>query len=99
MNVNGAITSAPGSIWVWAEIPDAAASEDAKEYNHYKQLKQFATFTGGITDLENSVKAFRNAVDDESTENSTGEYLTGSLEGVLAVPTGSTYAGYIYWTG
>ncbi|MBP5291229.1 MAG: hypothetical protein J6Y90_01250, partial [Lachnospiraceae bacterium] len=78
-----------GSIWVWTEVPDTA-----NDNNHYEQFKQFATFSSSLTadDLEDSVKGFRNSVDDERSQNGTDGYLTGTLEGDL---TGS----YIYWYG
>ena len=94
--MTGAVTSGDGSIWVWAEVP---ATEN--ENNHYHQLKQFAVFTSGLAeaDRESTLKAFRNAVDDDTTENGTDTYLYGTVEGDMTVPTGSAYAGYIYWTG
>ena len=46
------------------------------------------------------MRVFRNAADDESTQNGTDSYLTGSLEGDLSDPApGANYVGYIYWTG
>jgi hypothetical protein len=95
LNVAGALTDpadtskpAPeGSIWVWAEVPDAA-----DENNHYEQFKQFATFSSSLSEAEDSVKAFRDSVDDERSQNGTDSYLTGTLDGDL---TGN----YIYWYG
>ncbi|MBQ8963816.1 MAG: InlB B-repeat-containing protein, partial [Clostridia bacterium] len=78
-----------GSIWVWA----------ADEYR-YKQLMPFAKMganamfaekpTGSQFDAAH-LKAFRNAQDDETTENGTDTYLFGTNEGDAA--------GIIYWTG
>jgi hypothetical protein len=95
LNVAGALTDpadtskpAPeGSIWVWAEVPDAAY-----ENNHYEQFKQFATFSSSLSEAEDSVKVFRDSVDDERSQNGTDSYLTGTLDGDL---TGN----YIYWYG
>ena len=97
LNVAGALTDpadtskpAPeGSIWVWAEVP-----AEAYENNHYEQFKQFATFSSSLSEavMENSVKAFRDSVDDERSQNGTDSYLTGTLDGDL---TGK----YIYWYG
>ena len=76
--VNGDITSGAGTIWVWAE-----------DSPHYKTLQQFAVVKGTVS--ETSCNAFRNARDDKLTENDTGEYLYGTLEGEAS--------GYIYWSG
>jgi hypothetical protein len=78
--VNGNITSGPGSIWVWAE-----------ESPLYKTLIQFAVLGAGVTVNEDTCNAFRNAQDDETTENDTGEFLYGSLEG--------DSSGFVYWNG
>ena len=83
-----------GSIWVWAE----------SDY-HGKQLMPFGTYGTGISFevVENGgtlsagkldaahLKAFRNARDDDYTENATDTYLYGTLEG--------DNARYVYWTG
>ena len=92
-NENGAND---GSIWVWAEIPTAE-----NENNHYQQLKQFAVFTDGLAEAyrESTLRVFRNAVDDERTQNGLDSYLAGSSEGDLTVPSGSAYTGYVYWSG
>jgi uncharacterized surface anchored protein len=72
---DGSSTMDSGSIWVGAQ-------HDA----HYKQSMQFATFGGAAVnsgnvrssvDAENTMKVFRNAYDDETTENSTDSYLYG----------------------
>ena len=89
-------TVAEGSIYVWAEKP-AGDEED----NHYEQLKQFAVFDAALVRDDEKLtlteeqtarvyKAFRNAQDDETTNNGTGEWLSGS-EG--------DEPGYIYWSG
>ncbi|MCR5137323.1 MAG: hypothetical protein K6C12_09525 [Oscillospiraceae bacterium] len=89
LNVTGQITSGEGTIWVWAEVPTTP-----DENNHYHELRQFATFT--VTPNENTLKAFRNAVPDDITENGTDSYLTGTVEGDLTAP---QTGGYIYWNG
>ena len=80
--VNGDITSGDGSIWVWAE-----------KSPRYKTMCQFGKFQGSITNLDDSLKAFRNAQDDETTgykPNPSYVYL----EGV----TGDE-SGCVYWCG
>ena len=93
--VNGPVTAAPGSIWVWANDDDAT---------HYKMLTQFATLddsllttdktainTAKITkeQLEATYLAFRNARADADTECG-GDYLTGQEGDTI---------GLIKWTG
>ena len=58
VQVTGDLTSGDGSIWVWAENED-----------HYQFEDQFAVFTDGVTDKENTFKAFRNARHDGETDN------------------------------
>ena len=77
-----------GSIWV-----------GAAESPHYLQNMQFASFgenaldTDGkvksAVDAENTMKAFRNAYDDETTENGTDSYLYGEAGNGV----------YINWSG
>ena len=67
MVVNGNITSANGTIWVWAQ-----------ESPHYKALCQFAKYTSGVTNTKTTLAAFRNAQDDATTgADQVGEYLYG----------------------
>ena len=89
--ITGDITSGDGSIWVWAE----------NQYR-YKQLMPFAKMADGVLFAETPtgaqldaahLKAFRNAQDDELTENGTDTYLYGTIEGEV------TDKGIIYWTG
>ena len=75
--VTGNITSGEGSIWVWARSPE-----------HYLIDKQFATIKNGVELTDGILKAFRNAVDDDTTENSSGHYLTGAR---------GNNDSYIYW--
>ena len=87
--VTGEITSGEGSIWVWAE-------QVGDEVNHYKQLMQFGVMTDAVKGLNedklaSTLKAFRNAQPDETTENGTDTYLYGTKEGETE--------GYIYWSG
>ena len=77
--VNGDITSGDGSIWVWAE-----------KAPHYRTMEQFGKYQEGISNLPSSLKAFRNAQDDETTGNETPSYLYGFND---------TSDGYIYWNG
>ena len=86
--VNGDITSpdestpVDGSIWVWAE-----------KAPRYKTMCQFGKFQGSITNLDDSLKAFRNAQDDKTTgykPNPSYAYLDGV--------TGDE-PGCIYWRG
>lgn len=61
--VTNDLTGEDGSIWVFAE-----------SRNHYKRHDQFAVMSGGSY----KVTAFRNAQDDERTQNvSSSQYLTG----------------------
>ena len=63
--IDGAIGSGAGTIWVWAaELP------------HYKSLCQFAKYTSDVTQLENTLKAFRNAWPDSET-GAAEQYLYG----------------------
>lgn len=83
--VTGAIQVDAGAIWVW---PGEAA--------HHELIKQFAVFADGVAgdmravELQRTLRAFRNAVDDASTR-CTGEYLTGCME--------EEDLDNIYWTG
>jgi uncharacterized repeat protein (TIGR02543 family) len=86
ITVSGAITSVPGSIWVWAE-----------EQQHYEMLKQFAVFDDGVRDTldnagatESTISAFRDAQTDKLTLCSGGSYLSGALGEVR---------NNIYWSG
>ena len=93
--VAGDLTGEKGSIWVWAE------SE-----HHYKQLTPFARLGDAFYDegtlkeeysanngaaLETMLSVFRNAQDDETTENGTDTFLFGTSEG--------DNPGLVYWTG
>ena len=81
ITVTGAITGDPGTIWVWAE----------DEYR-YLQLMPFARLNGA--DAANNLAVFRNARDDELTENSSAgaiPYLRGTARG--------SKSGLVYWTG
>jgi hypothetical protein len=84
-----------GTIWVWAE-----------HANHHKQLMPFAVLGDGVdyavveegqTELPTGkldaahLKAFRNAQDDDTTENGTDTYLFGTIEGDVAC--------LVYWSG
>ena len=94
--LTGDITAPAGSIWVWAE----------SQYR-FKQLMPFAVAADGVEFVERDtdgnlpegkldaahLKAFRNARDDETTENGTDTYLFGTIEGELE------NKGIIYWTG
>ena len=79
--ITGKLTGADGSIWVWAE------SE-----HHHKQLTPFASFAEGVNVSYNAaqLKVFRNAQDDETTENGTDTWLYGSL---------GENPEFVYWTG
>ena len=78
--VAGDIASGEGSIWVWAQ-----------ENPHYMATRQFGKIGDGVSVSEETLNAFRNARDDTATENETGEYLRGTLEGDTA--------GCLYWNG
>lgn len=85
-----------GTIWVWAE----------NQYR-YRQTMPFAKMKDGVEFVEKPasgtipdgkydaahLKAFRNAQDDDTTENGTDTYLFGTIEGE------KENAGIIYWTG
>lgn len=99
MVITGDLTGDAGSIWVWAE----------SEY-HSKQLMPFARVAEGITfaesnDVDNDnkiydkehLKIFRNARDDESADNTTGDYLYGTIDEAQA-GSGSTPV-YVCWNG
>ena len=64
--VTDEITSGDGTIWVWAE-----------EALHSQSNKQFAKILDGHTIPVSTLKAFRNARDDDSASNDTGNYLYG----------------------
>ena len=65
--VSGDIGSGDGTIWVWAA-----------ESPHYKTLKQFAKYTDDVTNLDTTLKAFRNArIDSETGAEQVGSYLYG----------------------
>ena len=78
--VAGEITSGEGSIWVWAQ-----------ENPHYMATRQFGKIGDGVSVSEETLNAFRNARDDSTTENETGDYLRGTLEGETT--------GNVYWNG
>lgn len=92
--VTGDLTGDAGSIWVWA----------SNQYR-YKQLMPFAklglptgtTFVAhdeanGKTKLDaDHLKVFRNARDDETTENQTDTYLFGTIR--------EDTPGYVCWSG
>ena len=82
--VTSNITSGDGSIWVWA-------SEDKR----YKQTMPFAIADPDAVLNEDNLKAFRNARDDDTVENTTDTYLYGSFDGGDAEDNVSI----IYWTG
>ena len=63
--INGALEGANGSIWVWAESA-----------YHHKQLAPFAVLGNGVSG--GNLHIFRNALDDETTENRTDSYLYGT---------------------
>lgn len=62
--LTGNVTSADGSIWVWAERTP-----------HYKMMEQFAKISGSVT---SGFTALRNARPDLLTENTTSDYLPGA---------------------
>ncbi|MBP5292143.1 MAG: hypothetical protein J6Y90_05950, partial [Lachnospiraceae bacterium] len=90
--VVGDLTGSPGTIWIWAE----------RSY-HYKQFMPFAVMDGvefaekengtlpaGKLDAEH-LQVFRNAQDDGKTDDGTGSWLYGTVEGETE--------GYVYWNG
>ncbi|MBQ9721581.1 MAG: hypothetical protein IJV64_12950, partial [Oscillospiraceae bacterium] len=77
INVTGEIVADAGSIWVWAY-----------HRSHYLLDMQFAVIQSGVTVTDETFKAFRDAVDDTSTENRTGQYYRG-VRGENEL--------YIYW--
>ncbi|MBQ7614285.1 MAG: hypothetical protein IJU77_04515 [Butyrivibrio sp.] len=92
MVVNGDLTGAEGSIWVWT-VSD----------KHYKTITPFAAFGTGVVYAKQPaagqyssghLKVFRNAQDDETTQNpksQTPKYLYGILN--------PSDADYVYWYG
>ena len=76
--ITGALSGEDGSIWVWA------VSE-----HHNKTLKPFARLADGVDG--GNLKIFRNAQDDETSENNTDSWLYGTDEGDVE--------GYVYWNG
>ena len=78
--ITGDIGSGEGSIWVWAQ-----------ENPHYMATRQFGKIGDGVSVSEETLNAFRNARDDSTTENETGDYLRGTLEGETT--------GNVYWNG
>lgn len=94
---NNARPMPAGSIWVWA---GGNAVENSENY-HYQSKHQFAMFAANVRDklqnnntLNSTILAFRNARDDETAENNTGDYLSGAVY----VPD-TEHPTYIYWNG
>ena len=96
INVTGPITSDAGTIWVWAEyvshydmlkqfavLDESLTSKDESGNTTLNTDKMTAS------QLENTMKAFRNARPDSQT-NCGGDYLTGQKGEVIT---------NIYWTG
>ena len=86
-----------GSIWVWNE---GTSAEQTEKY-HYQSTHQFAEFADGVRNtletsgaLESTLLAFRNARDDITSENATGEYLYAATD-ILD----SDHPKYLYWVG
>ena len=106
--VTGAITAKPGSIRVWV---DEDVHDHGYPYMGYHEKDQFAVFADRVkaqleeADLENqttvltdTLKAFRNARDDETTANTTGAYLTGVPgDDSNETPSAVSRVDYIYW--
>ena len=67
--LQGDLDNAPGTIWVWAD----------ENTDHCKSNQQFAKLENNVTVTEETLKAFRNAVDDETSENQTESWLYGTL--------------------
>jgi hypothetical protein len=80
LTLSGNIASGKGTIWVWAA-----------ESPHHKALQQFAVIEDGVTVTEETCNVFRNARIDNDSENTTGDYLYGTL--------GDTATQYVYWNG
>ena len=85
------------SIWVWNE---GTSAEQTEKY-HYQSTHQFAEFADGVRNtletsgaLESTLLAFRNARDDITSENATGEYLYAATD-ILD----SDHPKYLYWVG
>ena len=93
--LTGDITSGAGSIWVAMEKPDTD-TDPKEENNHYEMLKQFAVVKAGTKVKEDTMQAFRNAWDDEST-GCGADYLTG--QGGDALSDGKDTWQCVYWTG
>lgn len=94
---NNARPMPAGSIWVWA---GGNAVENSENY-HYQSKHQFAMFDANVRNklqsnntLNSTLLAFRNARDDETAENNTGDYLSGAVD----VPD-TEHPTYIYWNG
>ena len=89
--VENSISANAGSIWVWAA-----------EAPHFKSLQQFARVVPimrGAGIAEETCNVFRNARDDVSAENNTGEYRKGTLQSATSGYVESATSGYIYWSG
>lgn len=70
ITIAGDLTGTNGSIYLWAD-----------NQWHYKQLMPFAKKGDSVTfTASNNLAVFRNARDDEATENGTGEYLYGIID-------------------
>ena len=75
--ISGNLSLNPGSIWVWAETS-----------NHYANDTQFATIGTGVVVDDSTLEVFRDARDDETAGNDTGQYFTGVR---------GANASYVYW--
>lgn len=64
--LTGDLRSQEGSVWVWA-----LSSE------HFLLNRQFAVIEEGVTVSDATLQTFRDAVDDTTAENRTGQYYTG----------------------
>ena len=67
LHLTGDLAVEKGSIWVWAEAPI-----------HYLSEMQFAVIEEGVTVTDSTLKAFRDARDDETLGNRSGQFLTGN---------------------